>query len=453
MKLTYSTLTGTMVGQMALILISSFTVLLGVLSLLEVRDSHTALHSANDPSTLKRLKRIVPVMNSIKPSEAERFLASVSSCHDGYTLSNHPYPATHTTRDFGPLIHQISKFVSLAPSDVTITDALLTKRQFSYSECEEEEINFPIDGIVISVKLSSERWLNTEIHPHEWHFGPSFHTWLVRSSVAFMVIGIIALIFLHQVTAPLRVLTHSTSNFDGENSVPVIDEKGPPDVKRAITAFNQMQSRIVAEMQNRLSMLGAISHDLRTPLTSLRVKSELISEANVRSDIIDGLNKIESLVSSALEFLRSGAISEPRRKVSIASLVESECADQEDLGASITFHCEEDIELICYPNALGRAVGNLIENAVKHAFGAHVLIQTDLDFLTISVIDTGPGIEQKDKDRLIQPFERLSKHREKFSSGFGLGLSIVNAVAKLTVHLVNTSSSSLRPTTQETNLF
>jgi len=419
-----------MLGQMVAVLTLSFTLLLTILTIIELRDNRTVLQAAEDPSTLKRLLRIIPIIESAEPAIINQLLKSISSCHDGYSMTEMPYVVRSVSFENSDLRKNISESLSIPINRISMGYTTFKREHFSYASCGEQEIIFPLEGVVISVQLNQGNWLNMEVHPHEWHFTPSFSAWLFRSGLAFLIIGFIAVFFLHRVSAPLRSLTKATSMFDGEKVVPKIAEKGPPDVKNAIMAFNQMQARVTQEMQNRLTTFAAINHDLRTPLTALRVRSELIEEETVREDVISSIKKMEVLATSALEFLREESMKEPLRKVSISSLVESECAEFEDIGTKIEFHCDEDFQSLCYPNSLARAVRNLIENSAKYATNTVVSLQREGDILIIAISDTGPGIPPSQFEQVTEPFKRLSTPKNNGDNGFGLGLTIASSIAK-----------------------
>jgi signal transduction histidine kinase len=207
-------------------------------------------------------------------------------------------------------------------------------------------------------------------------------------------------------------------------------EDGPIDLRRAIRSFNAMQRQVAGEMARRTSTLAAISHDVRTPLTALRVKAEMVDDPDVRASLIASIERMERITASALEYLKGESRGEPLRAVDLSALLESECAEFEELGHDVSFVGEHGVQSVCRSEALARAVRNLINNAIKYGKSARVSLRVESSFLEIAVADEGPGIPEDERRRAIEPFERLSTARETDSGGFGLGLAIVRAIAE-----------------------
>lgn len=190
-----------------------------------------------------------------------------------------------------------------------------------------------------------------------------------------------------------------------------------------------MQQQVADEVERRTNTLAAISHDIRTPITALRVRTELVEDVELRQGLVSSIDRMERITASALEFLRGQSRSEPLRTVDLSALLESECVDFEETGRNATFIGEHNIVYRCRPDALARAVRNLIDNAVKHGLGATLAVRADPGFVTVSVSDQGPGIPADRYEAVLEPFGRLSQAREDNQGGFGLGLSIAKAVA------------------------
>lgn len=192
-----------------------------------------------------------------------------------------------------------------------------------------------------------------------------------------------------------------------------------------------MQRQVADEIDRRTQTLAAISHDIRTPLTALRIKAELLSDDKTRRDFISSIERMEKITTSALEFLRGESRGEAMREIDLSALLESECNNFEEIGKPAAFRGGPIVFAVCRPEALARGVRNLIENAVEYGGGAEVCLRSDSDFVEIEVLDRGPGISPAQLARVQQPFVRLSKARDHAGkSGFGLGLAIVKAIAE-----------------------
>nr|WP_257643994.1 ATP-binding protein [Luteimonas salinisoli] len=235
---------------------------------------------------------------------------------------------------------------------------------------------------------------------------------------------------MYRLGRPLRRLTEGALRFGSGLKAEPLPETGPSDVRRTIRAFNAMQRQVIDEIDRRTSTLAALSHDLRTPLTALRVKAELVEDDKARSDLIASIVKMETIASSAIEFLKGEARTEPMRLIDLTALIESECADFQEIGAPVAFLGSGAVQIACRPDALARAVRNLIDNAIKYGGGAEVSICLSRSDVEIAVADHGPGIPADQVRQAIEPFVRLSAAREGDEKGFGLGLSVAAAVAK-----------------------
>jgi signal transduction histidine kinase len=415
--------------QMIAILALSFAVLLAVLAVLEIAEQEDVVEWAQDSSTLSRLRRMTPAVELAGADRIGELLAATSSCHEGYTLTDVPF-AVRESAEAAAVAARIARALALAPDRVRVGHARLTRDDFAYARCGPSAIDLPIDGLVISVQLRSGKWLNAEIHPHEWHVRADMIAWLTRSIGAFLFVGVIAVFFVRRLARPLNELTAAAHRFGHGLEVSEVAEGGPPDLRRAISAFNAMQQQVASEIARRTHTLAAISHDVRTPLTALRIKTELLTDDEARRDLIVSIAAMERITASALEFLRGERRTEPVRSIDLGALVESECSDFEAAGARVVFAGEPSLPHACRPEAIACAVRSLIDNALKYAGNAEVTLRSGPAFIAIAVADHGPGIPDDKRALALEPFERLSPARESDRGGFGLGLAIAKAIAE-----------------------
>ena len=190
-----------------------------------------------------------------------------------------------------------------------------------------------------------------------------------------------------------------------------------------------MQKQVAEEVERRTHTLAAISHDVRTPLTALRIKAELITDAAARADLITSIDQMEAITASALAYLR-GANGEAIREIDLSAMLESECDDFERIERNVRFKGVGGFRYPCRSDALARAVRNLIDNAVKYGGAAEVELRVSLSRVDIIVSDHGPGIAPEHHARVIEPFQRLSEDARRRPGGFGLGLAVVDAVTR-----------------------
>ena len=416
-------------GQMVAVLAVSFAALLLALAVLEVLQHRSAVETAQSSLTLERLERLYPVLERVGEQDAPAFVDIASSCHAGHTVSDLPFRVERTTDETARLRARLASALDLDPGRIRVGLAVLTRADFAYAKCRASDIDLPAEGVVISILLGSGQWLNAEVHPHEWHVREKLD-WMLSASVLFCAVGAIAIFFMHRLSRPLNELTAAARRFGAGLEPSVLREDGPLDLRRAIQAFNSMQQQVAGEIARRTGTLAAISHDVRTPLTALRVKAEMIDEPAVREDVIRSIERMERITASALDFLRGESLSEAVRLVDVSALVGSECSDFADLGHDVEFVGEEGIEYACRPDALARAVRNLIENAVKYAGSARAAVQAAHDSIEIRVIDDGAGIAAEQRALALEPFVRLSAARSSDDSGFGLGLAVAKAIAE-----------------------
>ncbi len=245
-----------------------------------------------------------------------------------------------------------------------------------------------------------------------------------------MAIGVVlfSLWVIRRVTRPLRVFAAASDRLGKDVAAPPLEMEGPSELRQATAAFNEMQQRLRRLIENRTRMLAAISHDLRTPITLLRLRTEKVDDADEKAKMQATLDEMEAMVSSTLSFAREDAEHEAPERVDLVALVGSICDDMTDTGYKVAFDTAGELIHECRPSALRRAVSNVIENAVKYGGGAEVeLHQTDTG-VEIVVEDDGPGIPEAEFEKVFSPFYRVEPSRGHATGGIGLGLSVAQSV-------------------------
>ncbi|HSW06865.1 ATP-binding protein [Aquabacterium sp.] len=219
-----------------------------------------------------------------------------------------------------------------------------------------------------------------------------------------------------------------------------IDELGPQEVARAARAFNAMQQRIEQQLAERLHLLAAISHDLQTPITRLRLRAEQVNDAGLRDKLLADLQAMQALVEEGLAYARTAqAAQEPLQAVDLNALVDGLVCDASDAGHDAQFSGRLDAPLITRVQALRRLLTNLIDNALKFGGAAQVRLHTEAGRVRITVLDRGPGIPEAELTRVLVPFYRVDSSRNRDNGGTGLGLAIAQQLAmalggELTLH-------------------
>jgi signal transduction histidine kinase len=245
--------------------------------------------------------------------------------------------------------------------------------------------------------------------------------------------GLVALagaVTARRIARPLRQLTTAAEALGRGEAVEPLCECGPDDIRRTSEAFNRMQDRLHRFVQDRTRMLAAISHDLRTPLTTLRLRTELVEDPTLQERMLSTIDEMQAMADATLSLIRQETTVEATRTVDLAALVESTCEDLAELGYDVTFDPAERLPYRCRPDGLRRAVRNLVENAARYAGQARVRILATRTTVEIVVDDDGPGIPADKLDEVFAPFFRLEGSRSRDTGGAGLGLSIARAIAR-----------------------
>lgn len=282
--------------------------------------------------------------------------------------------------------------------------------------------------MLVSVRLDDGSWVNFSstalgANQHDW----SVLTIMVCFGVAIIVIGVL---LLRWATRPLRDLALAAERFSLDQVPEPLHESGPIEVRHAARAFNTMGERIQRLVAERMQALAAVSHDLRTPITRLRLRSELLEDEATR-DLIDAdLSEMEGMIDSTLEFLRGGISHETVRPIDIVTVIETIVDQYADQGRHITLSGVSHGRVLGRLLALKRAFWNVIGNAVKYADQAWVTVNETPSSLSISVEDNGPGIPEDEMERMFQPFVRLEESRGRETGGSGLGLTIARAAVR-----------------------
>jgi len=208
-----------------------------------------------------------------------------------------------------------------------------------------------------------------------------------------------------------------------------------------------MQERLRGLLEARTRMLAAISHDLRTPITRLRLRAEFTDDEEQREKTLADLLEMEKMISFTLAFARDDAQDEPREIVDLAALVQTVCDDLVDSGRDCSFTGAQGMSCECQPLALRRALTNLSENAVAYGARARISILSENDSLIVRIDDDGPGIPDGELARVFEPFYRLERSRSRETGGTGIGLCIVQSIAQAhggEVRLANRAEGGLR---------
>ncbi|KWT91911.1 MULTISPECIES: ATP-binding protein [unclassified Variovorax] len=256
----------------------------------------------------------------------------------------------------------------------------------------------------------------------------SWVVWVLLLQLA--VLGICAWLAVRLVTRPLARLAAAADELGPDLKGQMLREEGPTEVAHAARAFNAMQRRIAGYMAERLEILAAISHDLQTPITRMRLRTEMMDDEKDQLKFRQDLDAMNALVREGVTYARTlhGA-TEPPCRVDADALLESMVADYQDSGRQVRLEGRIGGPIVTRPNALRRIVMNLVDNALNFASDVRMQVRVEADRLVIAVIDNGPGIPPDQLEAVLKPFYRLEGSRNRSTGGTGLGLAIAHQLA------------------------
>lgn len=295
----------------------------------------------------------------------------------------------------------------------------------------ERLIGSPRDrrSFTVSVALPDGEWLNVDFDRRWGRQGWAWAPVAVLLTAMIASIGFCAFL-VRRITRPLARLTQTAKRFVHSEAGPPVPETGPEEIRQAAGAFNRMSDRLTRYVEDRTRLLAAMAHDLRTPLTTLRLRAELIDDMELRDKFNETLDEMQAMTEASLDFARESATREDTRAVELNALVASLCDDLRDAGAAVGFKGSAATPYPCRPVALKRAVTNLVKNAVEHGGGARVGLERTADGVRITVEDDGPGIPPDALARVFEPFDRVDGARGSESGGMRLGLAIAKSIAR-----------------------
>ncbi len=245
-------------------------------------------------------------------------------------------------------------------------------------------------------------------------------------SLSAMALGIVlaSMLVVRWITQPLRRLADASERFGRAPDPVPLPEDGPREVRHAARAFNAMQARIHRLMADRTQALAAVSHDLRTPITRLRLRAGFIEDPETQARMDADLDEMAAMIDATLAYLRGEQEAEPTRAADVAAMLQTLVADAVDAGHAASYTGPDHADLVCHPVALKRALANLVGNALTYGGVARVALEEQPGALRVCIEDDGPGIPAAEMQRVFEPFQRLDISRNRTTGGVGLGLTI-----------------------------
>lgn len=277
------------------------------------------------------------------------------------------------------------------------------------------------------VQLSDGSWLMFSAAARSWGLG-EWQRNLILIVLVLISTVLVALIATRHLAKPLRHFAEGARRFGADFGAPPIEPVGPIEIRQVIVAFNAMQGQLQHFINDRTQMLAAISHDLRTPLTRMRLRGEFIEDSEQQQRLFRDVDEMQAMINASLEFFRDDARLEQATSFDLAELLRTLTDDYRDQSIDIAISSPQHLVFFGRPMGIKRVVGNLLDNAVKYAQEPTIELSADDQQVTLLVLDRGPGIAPESQEQVFAPFFRLEGSRNKNTGGVGLGLSAARAI-------------------------
>ena len=432
-------------GQLIILLLGALLIAQVLIAVVFLDERALALRTAGREQVLERTAAVVRLLEETPPGLHDRVLAAASTPSLVFSLTPvGVVPAAGTGRTEQRLAGILSEMIGGNPTvhvRVFEDERRWMPRHFHRERPDDDDDDDDDDdrhgdhhagppqvlSLAASVALAGDHWLNVQTAlpaPPRTGVSPSMAFTAVMAAAILMI----AALTVRRITRPMRALAGAADRLGrGDNPDPIA-ETGPDEIRRTTRAFNAMQTRLARFVSDRTRMLAAISHDLRTPITTLRLRAEFVDDEETRTRILATLDEMSRMTEATLAFTREEATREETRVVDIAALVQSLADDLAELGGEVGVTAPDRLPYPCRPTAIRRALRNLIENAVRYGERARVRLEDRPEGPRITVEDDGPGIPEDKLADVFEPFVRLETSRNPETGGVGLGLAIARNI-------------------------
>ena len=438
-------------GQLALLLLLAIVVAQGIAVALFAAERSEAVHHAHREDVIARAGTVARLLREAPPELHEAILTAASNDEALFTLAPEPLiDAEGSGERSASIAHDLSVALGVGEGRVKVAP-LAFALLFDVDHEDDHDHGEGHEGshwFAASAKLQDGQWLNVAVGPPPALPGWSW-TFLLSLLLSALGVAAVAVLMGRRIQRPMRTLAAAADRLGRGEEMDELPETGPLEIRSTVRAFNLMHDRLKRYMRDRMAMLAAISHDLRTPITSLRLQAELVEDGESRTRFLGTLEEMQRIAEDTLAFIREDMRREETRTVDLHALIDSVAVDLADIGHELTvFECAR-VVVACRPVALRRAFRNLLENASIHGVRATVGIAQGDDGPHIVIEDEGPGIPEADRERVFEPFVRLDESRSAEKSGTGLGLTIARTIIRGhggNIRLENRAEGGLRMT-------
>ncbi|MCU7917056.1 MAG: HAMP domain-containing protein [Candidatus Thiodiazotropha sp. (ex Epidulcina cf. delphinae)] len=434
-------------GRLVLVLLTGLVLAQLLSAFILLRDRGQVLYESIRENLIHRTGGIVRLLDSLPSLDRQQLLPLLASPELRITLSDQPISIPQTIQDSGlaskvvrdQLLKQLPQHteirVSLEGSVMEPQMPSMHRRHmmgdglmsgpWAYMHGLHTMARF----IHVQVQLQDGSWVSFEHGLPEHIFNWPARLLIVLAVLLVSVI-LLSLISVGSIIRPLRNLRQAAEGLGKDIRQLPLQETGPTEVKETAKAFNTMQNRLKNYIEDRAGILAAVSHDLKTPLTRIRLRTDLMDDEELRAKTQKDLDDMESMVSATLDFMRGTETRERSQHLDLMALLESVQGDMQEAGKHVQLK-EQTIEPYNgKPLALQRCIVNLVENAVRYGGQADIRVEDSKAEVVIFIDDNGPGIPEDALEKVFEPFFRLENSRAQKTGGTGLGLGIARNIAR-----------------------
>ncbi|GIL41394.1 ATP-binding protein [Roseiterribacter gracilis] len=316
-----------------------------------------------------------------------------------------------------------------APAPVATAEPLAQPQPRAPRPMLADLFDHNIEAVKVHLPLSGGNALTVTINATADPAGETANLALFLIGIG-LAITAIAAWSIQRLTRPLTLFSNAAERLGREIDAPPVPERGPSEVRQAAHAFNQMADRLRRFVRDRTTMLAAISHDLRTPITRAKLRAEFVEDEVQQKKLLADLDEMEAMIAATMSFARDDANQEPRQPTDLADMLRHIGDEMRETGKDVTVNVPAELMTDCRPQAVKRVVCNLVQNAATYGSRAIVTLTADDEQIEVRVEDDGPGIPPEDLERVFAPFVRLEESRNRATGGVGLGLSIARSIAR-----------------------
>lgn len=436
-----------LLGQLALLIVAAFLAAQAISVWIFADERGAAIRAAQRYETVERAAAVAQALDQAPRESRESILAAVNSRLVRFSVGVAPL-VTSGQPDLVPIE---------GPGDIRATEVTVSPHDgqpaeppaaFAWLHDRMRAAGVAPVEFRISVPLGDGDWLNVSarFQRPDLQAPPA----LLGATLLSLALVIAALWYgLGRITRPLRQLASAADGFGLDAPAPEMPRRGPREVQALSDALERMHGRLTAMVTDRTRMLAALGHDLRSPITALRVRAEMVDDDETRERMAATLDEMQEMVDSTLAYARGVSTDQPMEETDLAGLVHGLAEELSETGPEISVEAPAPVRAEIRRTAMRRALRNLMENAQRYGAGARATVRETARAAEILIEDEGPGIPEDDLEKVFDPFTRLETSRSRETGGIGLGLPIARSILRAhggDVTLTNRTSGGLRAT-------